>query len=34
MDTCVHCLEFKTHVCSEELKYVKEQGDLGYFNLD
>ena len=31
MDTCVHCLEFETDVCSEELKNVKEQGDLGVF---
>ncbi len=31
MDTRVHCLEFETDVCSEELKYVKEQGDLRVF---
>ena len=33
MDTCVHCLEYKADVCLEELKYVKEQGNLDGFQL-
>ena len=33
MDTRIHRMEFKEDVCPEELKYVKEQGNLNGFQL-